>query len=112
MQSADPDKVLVNDGDFDGAKEERGVSRNFRSEPDRSQNLRGGLSGSESEDSSSFSIDNNEGSNSDEEGDGDETPPEVKGDPQLDWRRSLPDYHQETLVVLDQISEVYCLPPM
>lgn len=108
LQSADPDKVLVNDG----AKAERRVSGNFRSEPDRSQNLHGGLSGSESEDSSNFSIDNNEDSDSDEEGDGGETPPEGKEDPQLDWRRSLPDYHQETLVVLDQISEVYCLPPM
>lgn len=93
LQSADPDKTLVNDEDFDGAEAE-------------GQRVRASLR-SESEYSSDLSIDDNEDSDSDEEGDEGETPSEAKRDSQLDWQRSLPDYHRETLVVLNQISEVH-----
>lgn len=93
LQSVDPDKTLANDEDFDGVEAE-------------CQRLRG-PSRSESEYSSDLSMDDNEDSDSDEEGDEGEASSEAKEDPQLDWQRSLPDYHRETLVVLNQISEVH-----
>lgn len=93
LQSAGPDRILVNveDSDEAGAEDQRSRA------PSRS----------ESEYSSDLSIDDNEDSDSDEEEDEGEEPSESKGDPQLDWRQSLPDYHRETLVVLNQISEVH-----
>lgn len=105
----DPDKTLVNDRDFDGSEIGQGLSGNSWGELDRGQRGQRGSCGSDSDDSSDFSIDNNEDSDSDEEGDEGEALLEARGDPQLDWRRSLPDYHRETLTVLDQISEVYSL---
>lgn len=106
LQSVDPNITLVNNGNPNGAEMDWGFVGNSQEEPDRGQKLQD-LWESDSDDSSDFSIDNNEDSDSDEEGDEGEALSEIKEDPQLNWRRSLPDYHRETLTVLDQISEVY-----
>lgn len=100
LQSVDPNITLVNDEDPNGTEMDWGFVGNSQEEPDRGQKPQD-LWGSDSDDSSDFSID------SDEEGDQGEALSEIKEDPQLNWRRSLPDYHRETLAVLDQISEVY-----
>lgn len=105
----DPDKTPVNDGDFDGSETGQGLSGNSWEKLNRRQRRQRGPCGSDSDDSSDFSIDNNEDSDSDEEGDESEALLEAREESQLDWRRSLPDYHRETLTVLDQISEVYSL---
>lgn len=105
----DPDKTLVNAGDFGESEIGQGLSGNSWGELNRGQRRQRDPWRSDSDDSSDFSVDNNEDSDSDEEGDEGEAPLEAREDSQLDWRRSLPDYHRETLTVLDRISEVYSL---
>lgn len=110
LKPVDLDQTLVNEGDFGGAESDWNFSGNSEGEPERGQRLRRDLWGGDSDDSSDPSTNNNEDSGSDGEVYESEALSEAEGDPQLAWRQSLPDYHRETLAVLDQISQVYCLP--
>lgn len=89
----DPDETLVNEDDHDDQRLDQGQGQERQGK---------NISGNSSDDSD-FSSGSDEGSGTDGE---DEEVSEDEEDPQAAWRQSLPDYHKETLAVLDQISQV------
>lgn len=106
LQQEDPDKTLVNLGDFSNGGVDQNFDGNSEEAPARGQEQRRKLLGTDSDDSSNSSIvDDGDSSDSNE----DEEDIEISEDEnsQLVWRKSLPDHHRETLAILDQISQVY-----
>lgn len=104
LQLEDPDKTLVNEDDFKDAEMSR--SGNFEKVPTREQKRGRDPSTTDSDDSSDFSTDF-DNSPDEEEEEEEEGSSEEDENPQLVWRRSIPDHHGETLSVLDQISQVF-----
>lgn len=104
-QSRDPDKTLINESSH--GKSETSQER----EQKKQRNNHGKrTSGNESDDSGTDTSDYGDSDTDDEDNEDDEDEDEESSeDEHQKWRQSVPDYHLESLSVLNQISRV-CQP--